>query len=173
MLLSNSRITLGAGCFWCVEAALNQLDGIDSAISGYMGGHVENPTYEQVCTKQTGHVEVVQVNYDESSISTEKLLDWFWRLHDPTQPDGQGADIGPQYLTTIFYEDEAQKELAEASMKQAQEKFDRPIATKLRPAETFYPAEDYHQDYYFQNKSRNGYCQMVITPKLEKLGLRR
>lgn len=168
-----SVITFGAGCFWCVEAVFLQLDGVYTVTSGYMGGHVAEPTYEQVSTKQTGHIEVAQLKYDESRISTTELVDWFWELHDPTQKDGQGADIGPQYASAIFYHSDEQKEIALASKENAQPTFKDPIVTVFRPAETFWPAEDYHQDYYFQNKNKNSYCRMVITPKLSKLGLKK
>ncbi len=168
-----STITLGAGCFWCVEAVFLQLEGVYTVTSGYMGGHVKNPTYEEVCEKKTGHVEVVQIKYDTSRISTETLLGWFWELHDPTQADGQGADIGPQYASTIFYHSEEQKKIAQESSKTIQPTFDKPIVTALLQAETFYPAENYHQNYYFQNKNKNSYCRMVITPKLTKLRLKK
>jgi peptide-methionine (S)-S-oxide reductase len=165
------EITLGAGCFWCTEAVYQQIDGVRSVTSGYMGGHVDNPTYEQVCSKKTGHVEVVHVVYDPAKVSLKEILKWFWKLHDPTQADGQGADIGPQYLSTIFTYSAEQKKIAEESKAEAQKGFDTPIATTIRDASTFWPAEDYHQDYYSQNKSRNPYCRAVIVPKLEKLGL--
>lgn len=165
------KITLGGGCFWCVEAVFLRLNGVNSAISGYMGGHVENPTYKQVTGKKTGHIEVVQVNYDPEVITTEEILSWFWQAHDPTTRDRQGNDKGPQYASAIFYENEAQRELSEASMTSAQKDFKNPIVTQIRKAETFYPAENYHQDYYTLNKSNNSYCRFVIKPKLEKLKL--
>lgn len=164
-------ITLGAGCFWCIEAAYRQIDGIHSAVSGYMGGTVAKPTYEQVCNGTTGHAEVVQVVYDPKKISTEKVLSWFWELHDPTTLNRQGADVGTQYRSAIFYHNEGQKKVAEASKKAAQELFKSPIVTEITEAATFYPAENYHQDYYQQNKSKNPYCRAVITPKLKKLKL--
>ena len=164
-------ITLGAGCFWCIEAAYRQLDGVHSAVSGYMGGTVAKPTYEQVCNGTTGHAEVVQVVYDPKKISTEKVLSWFWELHDPTTLNRQGADVGTQYRSAIFYHNEGQKKVAEASKKAAQELFKSPIVTEITEAATFYPAENYHQDYYQQNKSKNPYCRAVITPKLKKLKL--
>lgn len=163
-------LTLGAGCFWCIEAAYKQLDGVYSATSGYMGGTTANPTYEQVCDGTTGHAEVVQVVFDPKKITGEKILIWFWDLHDPTTLNRQGADTGTQYRSAIYYTTEAQKALAEASKKAAQEKFKDPIVTEITKADTFYPAEKYHQDYYFQNKS-NGYCRVVIEPKLKKLKL--
>lgn len=165
------KITLGGGCFWCVEAVFTRLDGVDSAVSGYMGGHKENPTYRQVTGKKTGHIEVVQVNYNPDVITTEKILEWFWQAHDPTTKDQQGNDKGPQYASAIFYENEEQKELAEASIKSAQKDFKNSIVTQLRKAEVFYPAEDYHQDYYDLNKNKDSYCRFVIEPKLDKLKL--
>lgn len=164
--------TLGAGCFWCVEAAYNQLDGVHAAISGYMGGALENPAYEQICTGSTGHAEVVQVVFDPKKIDFETILAWFWDLHDPTQLNRQGNDIGTQYRSAIFYENDAQKEIAEGSKQAAQENFDRPIVTEILPAAVFYPAEKYHQKYYFQNKTQNSYCQYVVEPKLKKLNLK-
>ncbi len=164
-------ITLGAGCFWCIEAAYKQLDGVHSATSGYMGGTVASPTYEQICDGTTGHAEVVQVVYDPKKIGTGKILDWFWNLHDPTTLNRQGADVGTQYRSAIFFHSEEQKKTAEASKKAAQENFKAPIVTEITKAETFYPAENYHQDYYFQNKSK-GYCRAVIEPKLKKLNLK-
>lgn len=163
-------ITLGAGCFWCVEAVYQQIPGVYSAISGYMGGHIADPTYQQVTTGTTGHVEVLQVTYDPKKLPTEKLLDWFWQMHDPTQIDGQGADIGPQYRSVIFYHNDEQKKIAEASKKEAQKKHEKPIVTTIEKAKTFYQAEENHQDFYFLNKS-NGYNRNVIAPKLEKLKL--
>ena len=164
-------LTLGGGCFWCVEAVFLKLDGVDSAVSGYMGGHVKNPTYEQICTKKTGHIEIVQVKYDKDVISTQEILAWFWKAHDPTTKDRQGGDSGPQYASAVFYENEEQKKIVEASLEAAQEDFKNPIVTQVRKAETFYPAEDYHQNYYDLNKSKNPYCRYVITPKLKKLKL--
>ena len=164
-------ITLGAGCFWCIEAAFRQLDGVHSATSGYMGGTVADPTYEQVCTGTTGHAEVVQVVYDPKKVPTSTILDWFWDLHDPTTLNRQGADVGTQYRSAIFFHSEAQKEIAEASKKAAAADFPDPIVTEITKAVTFYPAENYHQDFYFQNKNRNGYCRAVIEPKLRKLKL--
>jgi peptide-methionine (S)-S-oxide reductase len=164
-------ITLGAGCFWCIEAAYRQIEGVHSAVSGYMGGTVAKPTYEQVCDGTTGHAEVVQVVYDPKKISTEKVLAWFWDLHDPTTLNKQGNDVGTQYRSAIYYHSDAQKTVAEASKKAAQANFKDPIVTEITKASEFYPAENYHQDYYFQNKTKNGYCRLVIEPKLKKLKL--
>jgi peptide-methionine (S)-S-oxide reductase len=165
-------LTLGAGCFWCIEAAYKQLDGVHAAVSGYMGGTVADPTYEQVTEGTTGHAEVVQVVFDPKKITAEKILAWFWDLHDPTTLNRQGADVGTQYRSAIFYHSDAHKTLAEASKKAAQANFKDPIVTEITKAATFYPAENYHQDYYFQNKSKNGYCRVVIEPKLKKLKLK-
>lgn len=165
-------ITLGAGCFWCVEAVYQQLEGVYAAKSGYMGGFVPNPTYEQVCQKNTGHIEVVQLIYDPEKIPASDVLAWFWELHDPTTKDRQGNDVGPQYRSAIFYHSDEQKKVAEASMKAAQAHFEDPIVTEIRKAEEFYEAEEEHQDFYFQNKDSNGYCRVVIQPKLLKLKLK-
>ena len=164
--------TLGGGCFWCIEAAYRQLDGVLSATSGYMGGTVKNPTYAQVCDKATGHAEVVQVVFDPKKITYEKILDWFWKLHDPTTLNRQGADEGTQYRSVIFYHSEAQKKTAETSKTAAVMDFSDPIVTEITRASTFYPAPQDHQDYYFQNKSKNPYCRMVIEPKLKKADLK-
>ena len=165
-------ISLGAGCFWCVEAVYQQLEGVHSVVSGYMGGFVPHPTYEQICQKNTGHVEIVQVVFDPKKISTSDILAWFWELHDPTSKDQQGADKGPQYRSAVFYHSEEQKKITEASMKAAQKMFTKPIVTVIRKAEKFWVAEDYHQNFYFLNKKRNGYCRVVIQPKLLKLKLK-
>lgn len=163
---------LGGGCFWCIEAAYRQLDGVISATSGYMGGQTANPTYEQVCQGDTGHAEVVKIVFDPAKISFERVLAWFWDLHDPTTLNRQGADVGTQYRSVVFYADEDQKKTAEASKAAAAANFKDPIVTEITQAATFYPAEDYHQDYYFRNKSKNSYCRVVIEPKLKKLKLK-
>ena len=164
--------TFGAGCFWCVEAVLEQLDGVESATSGYMGGHVENPTYKQICGGDTGHAEVTQVKFDPDVISYETLLAWFWKLHDPTTLNRQGNDVGTQYRSAIFFHDAEQERIAKASLvaEEASLKHPGPIVTEITAASIYYQAEDYHQDYYRGNKSQ-GYCRFVIAPKLEKLGL--
>jgi len=162
--------TLGAGCFWCVEAVLEQVEGIVDVRSGYMGGEVEDPSYREVCTGETGHAEVVQVEFDPAKIGYEEVLDWFWRLHDPTTPNRQGADVGTQYRSVVFTHSDAQREAAERSRATAQASFADPVVTEIVPASTFYEAETYHQDYYRQNREQ-GYCRVVIRPKLEKLGL--
>ncbi len=163
-------ITLGAGCFWCTEAVFEQLPGVISVTSGYMGGTVKKPTYEQVCTGQTGHAEVSRVVYDPQKVTLEKLLTYFWKIHDPTSLNRQGADVGTQYRSAIFYETVAQKSVAEKSRANAAKEFLKPIVTEITRATEFYPAENYHQDYYRLNK-RMPYCQRVIAPKLRKAGL--
>lgn len=165
--------TFGAGCFWCVEAVLEQLPGVVDVTSGYMGGDVANPTYKQVCTGTTGHAEVVQVTYDPSKITYDTLLDWFFKLHDPTTLNRQGADQGTQYRSVIFFHGDAQREAAQQKKRalDASGKFHSPIVTEITAATTYYPAEEYHQDYYRANKTQNPYCRVVITPKLDKLGL--
>jgi len=165
-----STATFGAGCFWCVEAVFERLDGVHSVESGYMGGSVENPSYREVCSGATGHAEVVQIQFDPEVIPYEVLLDWFWRSHDPTTLNRQGADSGTQYRSVIFYHNPGQRAAIEASRIQAQKKFTDPIVTEVAEAETFYPAEAYHQDYYRLNPGAP-YCQMLIGPKLRKLEL--
>lgn len=160
---------LGAGCFWCVEAVFQQLNGVLKVTSGYSGGHVANPTYEQVCTKTTGHVEVAEIIYDPSKLSFDELLEVFWKTHDPTTVDQQGNDHGPQYRSAIFYNSEEQKKKSE-DYKAALNKsgaWSKPIVTTIEPLKNFYVAEDYHQNYY-NNNSDQMYCRYVIQPKLEK-----
>lgn len=161
--------TLGGGCFWCVEAVYNQLIGVESAISGYMGGHVENPTYEQVCAKRTGHAEVVNVTFDASVISFEDILNIFFTIHDPTTLNRQGNDVGPQYRSGVWYHNEEQKRIAEEAIARVENArlYRDPIVTEVRPASIFWVAEDYHQD-YFVNNPRSGYCAYVIAPKVAK-----
>lgn len=163
--------TLGAGCFWCIEAAYRQLDGVYSATSGYMGGTVNDPTYEQICSGDSGHAEVVRVVFNPLKISYAKILSWFWKLHDPTTLNRQGNDVGTQYRSVIFVESEAQRKSAEASKVEAKGEFSDPIVTEITQASAFYPAENYHQNYYNENKSKNPYCRFVIEPKLKKLKL--
>ncbi len=165
-----STATFGAGCFWCVEAVFERLDGVKAVESGYMGGETPDPTYREVSAGATGHAEVVQIHYDPEVIDYGTLLDWLWRSHDPTTLNRQGADVGTQYRSAIFYHDEAQRETAKASKAAAQDYFEDPIVTEITPASTFYLAEGYHQDYYRLNASAP-YCQMVIRPKLKKLEL--
>ncbi len=167
--MNKQSIILGGGCFWCVEAVYRRLPGVLSAESGYAGGHVEQPTYKQVCTGQTGHAEVVRVTYDADQTSLDEILNWFWKAHDPTTLNRQGGDVGPQYRSSIMVADEAQRATAEKNKAAAQENFSEPIVTEIVAADTFYPAEDYHRDFYDSNP-RQGYCRMVIEPKLKKLG---
>lgn len=162
------KATFGAGCFWCVEAIFQRLDGVHSVLPGYAGGTKVNPTYEDVCTGNTGHAEVAEITFDPSKISYEKLLSVFWKAHDPTTLNRQGADQGTQYRSVIFYHDDRQKQLAEKSRKEAQAAFDDPIVTEIQPLKAFYPAEDYHRDYY-KNHENAPYCRFVIKPKLDKL----
>ena len=162
--------SFGAGCFWCVEAVFENLEGVQAVVSGYMGGQVKNPTYESICTGATGHAEIIQITFDPEVIEYKTLLDWLWRSHDPTTLNRQGADRGTQYRSAIFYHNEDQRTIAEASKVEAQKHFKDPIVTEITEASEFYPAENYHQDYYRLNKAAP-YCQMVIRPKLDKLGL--
>ncbi len=165
-------ITLGAGCFWCIEAVMERVEGVRSAVSGYMGGHVDNPSYRQVVTGKTGHAEVAQITFNTDEISLEEVLEIFWLMHDPTTLNRQGADVGTHYRSAIFYADERQKKIAEKSIAALAKAgtYPDPIVTEVTAASTFYPAEDYHQEYYELNKNA-GYCRYVIHPKLKKLGL--
>lgn len=169
MTNKNEIITLAGGCFWCIEAAYLQLTGIVSASSGYMGGHTESPTYQAVCQGDTGHAEVVQLTFNPAEISIQDILEIFFALHDPTQINRQGNDIGSQYRTGIFYHDEQQKLVAEALIAEIERDniWPDPVVTEVTPAAIFYPAEDYHRD-YFNNNPENQYCQMVVSPKLLK-----
>ncbi len=161
-------IVLGGGCFWCVETLYQRHQGVRSAQSGYAGGQLPNPTYEQVCGGQTGHAEVVKVVFDPSATNLEALLGFFWEAHDPTTLNRQGEDVGTQYRSVIFYQDETQKRLAEASRAAAAARFSDPIVTTIEPLDTFYPAEAYHEDYFNRNP-QVPYCQFVIAPKVAKL----
>jgi peptide-methionine (S)-S-oxide reductase len=162
--------TFGGGCFWCTEAVLQRIEGVLSVASGYAGGSTPSPTYEEVCSGDTGHAEVIQVTYDPGMIAYEEILDVFWQAHDPTTRDRQGGDAGTQYRSIILYADEAQRAAAEASLKKTQAKLRDPIVTQIQPLTQFYKAEDYHQNYYNTHASA-GYCRMVISPKLKKLKL--
>lgn len=161
--------TFGAGCFWCVEAVFLELKGVEKVISGYMGGTVVNPTYKQVCTGTTGHAEVCRIVYDPAVISFGELLEAFWSSHDPTTLNRQGADVGTQYRSAVFYHNEEQKALAEKLKKELNESkaFKDPIVTEISAASQFYEAEDYHQNYFALNGDQP-YCSMVIKPKLDK-----
>jgi len=166
--MKTETATLGGGCFWCVEAVYERLPGIISVVSGYAGGHTANPTYEQIGTGRTGHAEVVQITYDPSKTSYEKIIDLFWDAHDPTTLNRQGADVGPQYRSIILAENDDQARLTRESRDRAQSKFKSPIVTEIVPLEKFYPAEDYHQDFY-RNNPMHPYNAAVIRPKLQKL----
>jgi peptide-methionine (S)-S-oxide reductase len=163
------KATLGSGCFWCTEAIFERLNGVKSVVSGYSGGKVENPTYEEVCTGTTGHAEVTQITYDPKVISFDELLEVFWKTHDPTTLNRQGNDVGTQYRSVIFYHNEEQKKLAEKYKEELNKSgaWDKPIVTEISPFTKFYPAEDYHQEYY-ENNPNQGYCAFVIAPKVEK-----
>lgn len=161
------KATFGGGCFWCTEALYETLKGVKSVTSGYAGGAKPNPSYKEVCTGTTGHAEVIQVEYDPSIITYRDLIDVFWDAHDPTTLNRQGADVGPQYRSIILFHNEAQKEAAKASIKEASSRFDEPITTEVVPLKEFYPAEDYHQDYFKKNPNAP-YCAFVIAPKLQK-----
>ena len=160
----------GAGCFWCVEAMFQRLDGVVKVESGYAGGHAVNPTYKEVCTGTTGHAEVCRITFDPKKISYETLLSIFWQTHDPTTLNRQGNDVGTQYRSSIFYYNDVQKQLAEKYKTElnASGAFSNPIVTEILAISNYYPAEDYHQNYYNQN-SEQSYCQFVIAPKVEKL----
>lgn len=166
---SNDTITLGGGCYWCVEAVYEMLDGVIDVRSGYSGGTVENPSYESVCTGKTGHAEVIQIAFDSTKTSVDEILKVFFTVHDPTTLNRQGADIGTQYRSVIFYHNEDQKRIALEIIKALNEQnvYPSKIVTEVSPMSVFYVAEEYHQDYYERN-SEQGYCRMVIQPKIEK-----
>ena len=159
---------LGGGCFWCMQAVFERLPGVISVTSGFAGGSTENPTYRDVCSETTGHAEVTEIQFDPARVSYAKVLEVFWQAHDPTTLNRQGADEGTSYRSIILYRNEQQKQIAEQSKQAAQKDFRSPIVTEIVPLKKFYPAEDYHQQYY-DNNSSAGYCQVVIAPKLEKL----
>lgn len=171
-IINNSKpqlATLAGGCFWCIEGAFSQVQGILSATSGYMGGASDSPSYEEVCSGKSGHAEVVQLSFDSTIISYQEILEIFFTLHDPTQLNRQGNDIGTQYRSAIFYHDDYQQDIAEKIIKEIIDAntFDQEIVTQICPDETFYSGEDYHQD-YFNNNPENQYCQAVVSPKLAK-----
>jgi peptide-methionine (S)-S-oxide reductase len=161
--------TFGSGCFWCTEAIFQQVDGVEKVESGYMGGHVKKPTYKEVCSGLTGHAEVLQITFDPKEVGFEELLEIFWKTHDPTTLNRQGADVGTQYRSAVFYHTEEQKQLAEKykTALTAEKVFDQPIVTEIAPASEFYKAEDYHQNYFNLN-GNVPYCSYVIQPKVEK-----
>jgi peptide-methionine (S)-S-oxide reductase len=162
-------ITLGGGCFWCLEAVYLEMEGVTRVESGYMGGHVENPDYRSVCTGDTGHIEVVQVTYEAAITSTREILEVFFAIHDPTSVDRQGNDAGTQYRSVIFYHDDEQRDTALTMIGELNREkvWNRPIVTEVQPAEKFYIAEDYHQNYY-ANNARQPYCAYVVSPKVQK-----
>lgn len=167
--LTLDTATFGTGCFWCTEAIFQQLDGVEKVTSGYSGGTVANPTYEEVCSKTTGHAECLNIVYDPKKISFDELLEIFWQVHDPTTLNRQGADVGPQYRSVIFWHNEEQRARASKYKTELDKSgaFDKPIVTTLEKFTVFYPAEAYHQNYY-RNNPGQGYCQFVIRPKVEK-----
>ena len=164
-----TKATLGAGCFWCIEAVFQNLKGVESVVSGYMGGKIKNPTYKEVCSGLTGHAEVAEITYDADQLSFKELLEVFWKTHDPTTLNRQGNDVGTQYRSAIFYHNEEQKELAEHYKKEldASGYYKDPIVTEISPAVVFYVAEDYHQN-YFNDNGNQPYCNFVVRPKVEK-----
>lgn len=163
------KIIMGGGCFWCIEAVFQRVEGVSSVRSGYIDGHIKNPSYREVCSGTTGHNEVLEVNYDPTIISLEELLDIFWSVHNPTTLNQQGADKGTQYRSGIYFYDENERLVIEDSIKNVAAKiWDDPVVTEVKEAKEFYPAEKYHQDYYNRN-DYTGYCQVVINPKLAKL----
>ncbi len=161
--------TLGAGCFWCVEAVFQNLKGVKNVIPGYSGGHIKNPAYREVCSGRTGHAEVARIEFDSQAVSFEEILEVFWQTHDPTTLNRQGADVGTQYRSAIFYHDDEQKKTAEELKAELDKSgvFDKPIVTEISPLVNFYEAEDYHKN-YFNNNSEQPYCNLVIKPKLDK-----
>ncbi|WP_137283533.1 peptide-methionine (S)-S-oxide reductase MsrA [Halorussus salinisoli] len=170
-MTESAKATFGGGCFWCTEAAFKELDGVHEVTSGYAGGHVEDPTYEEVCSGDTGHAEVVQVEYDTDVLSYEDVLKVFFTVHDPTQLNRQGPDVGTQYRSAIFYHDDRQKEVAQQFLREldAEGAYDGDdIVTEVEPLETFYEAEEYHQDYYEKNPN-DQYCSIQAEPKVQKV----
>lgn len=158
---------IAGGCFWCLDAVYRRLKGVTEVVSGYAGGEVPDPSYEEVSSGETGHAEVVQITFDESVIPSDVILDLFFLIHDPTTLNRQGADVGTQYRSAMYYIDDAQKVIFEAAVERAKTHWDAPFTTELKKLDVFYPAEDYHQDYFNKNPG-NGYCSIVITPKIIK-----
>jgi peptide-methionine (S)-S-oxide reductase len=165
---TREQLTLGGGCFWCLEAVFEKVKGVEDVVSGYAGGKVDKPTYKQICGGDTGHAEVVRITYDPGTVSLEDLLEIFWQAHDPTTLNRQGADAGTQYRSVLFYRNEKEKAVMEASKAAAKKDFAEPIVTEIAPLPVFYEAEDYHQDYFRRNPNAP-YCAIVIKPKLQKL----
>ncbi len=161
------QIVLGGGCFWCTEASFKEVKGVKSVTSGYAGGQTENPSYREVCSGDTGHAEVIKIEYNEEKLGLEEILELFFKIHDPTTEDRQGPDIGSQYRSIILYQNEEEKELAEAFIEEKQEQYKEEIVTEVKKLEEFYRAEDKHQD-YFEKNPEDAYCRMHATPKVEK-----
>ena len=170
MPAENETIVLGAGCFWCVEAVYERIDGVEAVEAGYSNGYTDKPTYKEVCSGNTGFAEVVRVTFDPQKVTYSEILDIFWKAHDPTTLNRQGADVGTQYRSGIYYSSEEQKTKAEKSLTNAQSAFDNNIVTEIQPLQKYTVAEEYHQDYYNNNKNAP-YCSYIITPKLKKLKL--
>jgi peptide-methionine (S)-S-oxide reductase len=166
--MATETIVFGGGCFWCTEAVFSMIEGVVKTMPGYAGGTTKNPTYEEVCSGDTGHVEVLQVEYDPKIVALDKLLDVFFTMHDPTTIDRQGADVGSQYRSIILYTSDEQKKGAENFIKGIQKNFGKPIVTEVKKLDKFYPAESYHKDYYDKNKI-NPYCMFVVKPKVDKV----
>ena len=166
--LTTETIYLGAGCFWCTEALLDSLPGVTSVDVGYMGGKLKKPTYKDICRGDTGHAEIAKITFDTTKMTLTELLDAFWRMHNPTTLNQQGSDKGTQYRSVIFYTSDAQKKIAESSMAKIQDIVSKPIVTEISPAEDYYPAENYHQEYY-KNNPNDPYCRAVIMPKIKKI----
>jgi len=166
--MSQETAIFAGGCFWCTEAIFDRLEGVESVESGYIGGHLDNPTYKQVCDGNTGHAEAVKIAYDPSVITYDELLDIFFHTHDPTQLNRQGNDVGTQYRSSVFYLNLEQKTAAEAARDRAQPDWDAAIVTRFEPVTHWYPAEDYHQEYFERSGGSNPYCQAVVAPKLAK-----
>ena len=164
----SATATFGGGCFWCTEAAMQELDGVESVTSGYAGGHTENPTYREVCSGSTGHAEVVQIEYDPDVIGYDDLLEVFFATHDPTQLNRQGPDVGTQYRSIVLYHDDEQRRQAEAYVEALDEEYDDDVVTEIESLERFWPAEEYHQD-YFEKNPNDAYCRMHAQPKVEKV----
>lgn len=167
MKTTTSSLVLGGGCFWCLEAAFKVLPGVTSVVSGYAGGRTERPSYEDVCTGETGHAEVVRIEFDPAAVELDRLFELFFIVHDPTTRDRQGADVGTQYRSIVLYADEAQRRAAGKAIEKAAARFSAPIVTELAPLGEFWPAEEYHQDYFAKNPNY-GYCRAVVAPKLRK-----
>ena len=166
--MTTETATLAAGCFWCVEAVYDSVDGVHSVESGYIGGHVASPTYREVCGGATGHAEAIRITFDPTIISYDDVLDIFFEIHDPTQLNRQGNDVGTQYRSAIFPHSPEQEAAARAAIARAQQKFDRPIVTTIEALSDWYEAEDYHQEYFVREGNSNPYCQVVVAPKLAK-----